>query len=70
MNKENNKNFACLESEIDKLITRCTQLHQENRILRTNEQMWKQERFSLTQKNELARAKIESMISKLKELEQ
>lgn len=59
-----------LSAKLDQLIQRIDQLRAENRQLRANEQSWQQERTQLIEKNELARHKIESMISRLKALEQ
>lgn len=69
MNDEDKTPIAKLEYKLDELIKLCHQLRQENRMLRLNEQTWKQERSILVEKNELARSKIESMISRLKALE-
>ncbi|MGY0216778.1 TIGR02449 family protein [Endozoicomonadaceae bacterium StTr2] len=59
-----------LARRIDQLIELCDQLRQENRLLRSSEQAWKSERAQLIEKNELARTKVEAMISRLKALEQ
>ncbi|MBE8215737.1 MAG: hypothetical protein HAW62_05375 [Endozoicomonadaceae bacterium] len=45
------------------------QLKQENKILQQNKKSWEHERTKLIQKNDLIRIKIESMISRLQELE-
>ena len=68
---ENEKIFdvSGIENKLDELAKLCQQLRQENRILRSSERVWKQERAVLVEKNELARTKIESMISRLKTLE-
>ncbi|MEZ5538551.1 MAG: TIGR02449 family protein [Pseudomonadales bacterium] len=62
--------FAALEHQIDQLIYRCTQLEQENRSLRTQENTWRKERGRLIEKSELARTRVEAMIERLKALEQ
>ncbi len=59
-----------LARRIDQLIQLCDQLRQENRLLRSSEQAWKSERAQLIEKNEMARVKVEAMISRLKALEQ
>jgi len=68
-NNENQNQVVLLEQKLEQLFKLCHQLKQENRMLRTNEQTWKHERSTLVEKNELARTKIESMISRLKALE-
>lgn len=62
--------LSTLSRKIDELIVLCTQLRQENRILREGEQTWKQERSQLTERNEMARTKVEAMIGRLRALEQ
>ena len=59
-----------LTSKLELLIQRVEQLKAQNRLLLANEQTWREERAGLIEKNELARQKVESMISRLKALEQ
>ena len=59
-----------LESRINELIALCEQLTRENGALRTQQSSWTTERAKLIEKNELAKTKVESMISRLKSLEQ
>jgi cell division protein ZapB len=59
-----------LAAKIDQLIRLAEQLRAENRQLRANEQQWRGERARLIEQNELARHTVESMISRLKALEQ
>ncbi len=59
-----------LASKLEQLLRRLEQLRAENRLLQANEQAWRKERAQLIEKNELARLKVESMISRLKALEQ
>ena len=69
MNDEEKTPLEQVEYKLEELIKLCHQLRQENRMLHLNEQTWKKERSTLVEKNELARSKIESMISRLKALE-
>jgi cell division protein ZapB len=62
--------FKALERKIDELITLCTQLDKENRSLKADTSSWQHERDQLLGKNELARSKVETMIERLKTLEQ
>ncbi len=59
-----------LSDKIDRLINKCKQLEADNHALRELQEDWQQERMQLLQKNDLARSKIEAMISRLKALEQ
>jgi cell division protein ZapB len=62
--------LTALEQKIDELIRRCELLSSENLALRNRVSTWSVERSRLVEKNEIARAKIESMISRLRSLEQ
>ncbi|MBU2712600.1 TIGR02449 family protein [Zooshikella harenae] len=59
-----------LHHKIDELLALCQQLLEENQTLKASEQTWREERAQLVEKNELARSKVEAMISRLKALEQ
>lgn len=59
-----------LTTKLDLLIQRVEQLKAQNRLLLTSEKAWREERAHLIEKNEMARHKVESMISRLKALEQ
>ncbi len=59
-----------LKSRLEMLIQRVEQLKAHNRLLLRNEQAWREERAQLIEKNELARSKVEAMISRLRALEQ
>jgi cell division protein ZapB len=62
--------LEALEQKIDELIKLCELLARENRALRSQQHAWATERARLIEKNELAKSKVESMISRLKSLEQ
>ncbi len=59
-----------LTAKLEQLIQRIEQLKAQNRLLQANEQAWREERAHLIEKNEMARLKVESTISRLKALEQ
>lgn len=61
--------LTALEAKLDYLIQLCERLSQENRKLRDQEAGWLRERTRLIEKNELARARVEAMITRLKSLE-
>lgn len=59
-----------LDRRVEQLVLRCRQLEEENRILREAQHNLTAERASLLEKNDLARSRIEAMISRLKAMEQ
>jgi cell division protein ZapB len=59
-----------LVKQVDELIELCGVLTRENRALRAQQQNWTSERAKLIEKNELAKSRVESMITRLKALEQ
>jgi cell division protein ZapB len=58
-----------IETKLDKLILLCTRLQQENAELKTRESEWLRERVRLIEKNELARSRVEAMITHLRNLD-
>ncbi|MEQ8858339.1 MAG: TIGR02449 family protein [Pseudomonadales bacterium] len=62
--------WAALDRKVTELIELCAVLSRENRALRAQQQNWTTERAKLIEKNELAKSRVESMITRLKALEQ
>lgn len=58
-----------LESRVADLIEQCAKLGDENRSLRTQQEKLVSERAALIEKTELARSRVEAMITRLKALE-
>ena len=58
-----------LENQIDALIDTVTQLKQENSSLRHQQDNLMSERSQLIEKTELARNRVEAMITRLRSLE-
>lgn len=58
-----------LEHKLNQLISLCERLDRENKNLREKESNWARERTRLIEKNELARSRVEAMITRLKSLE-
>ncbi|MBU0499756.1 MAG: TIGR02449 family protein [Gammaproteobacteria bacterium] len=58
-----------LESRVAELIEQCSKLGEENRSLRTQQEKLVSERAALIEKTELARGRVEAMITRLKALE-
>ncbi|GMG87833.1 TIGR02449 family protein [Biformimicrobium ophioploci] len=59
-----------LESTVDALIEQCRRLDEDNQQLRMKEKSWSEERARLIKNNELARSRVESMITRLRDLSQ
>ena len=62
--------LQALSRKLELLIQRVEQLKTQNRSLLAAEKTWREERAHLIEKNEMARQKVEAMISRLKALEQ
>jgi cell division protein ZapB len=62
--------FKNLEHRVDEYIELCDEYKRHNKSLRTREIQLTEERANLMKKNDMARTKVESMISRLKALEQ
>jgi cell division protein ZapB len=59
-----------LEQKIDDLIKLCADLNSENLALKSDADNWREERQLLVDKNELAKTKVEAIISRLRAMEQ
>ncbi|QBF24215.1 TIGR02449 family protein [Pseudomonas tructae] len=62
--------LQALMGRFELLIERVEQLKRQNTLLLAQEKSWREERAHLIEKNEIARRKVESMILRLKALEQ
>ncbi|AIL64195.1 MULTISPECIES: TIGR02449 family protein [Pseudomonas] len=62
--------LQALMGRFELLIERVEQLKRQNALLLAQEKSWREERAHLIEKNEIARRKVESMILRLKALEQ
>ena len=60
---------AGLEQRVESLLRLCQRLQQENAMLRRSQENLNAERAALMEKNEVARSRIEAMISRLKAME-
>lgn len=59
-----------LEQRVNELVALCKQLREENRSLQRKQEQMNNERAQLIQRNELVRARVEAMVSRLKSMEQ
>ncbi len=58
-----------LKARIEDLIQTCDELREMNRALRNQQSNLMTERATLIEKSELARSRVEAMISRLKSME-
>lgn len=64
-----NQAFTLMHSRVQDVVTLCERLRQENKTLREQQNELVEERSKLIEKNEMARAKVEQMITRLKAME-
>jgi len=64
-----NENLKKLEGHVEGLIDTCRQLRTENHSIRTERQQLSDDHAKLIEKTQIARARIEAMIGRLKALE-
>lgn len=62
--------IAQIESQLDELLQRHQRLKVEHDQLRQREQLWMHEREQLQAKHEAARQRVESLITRLKQIEE
>ncbi|MFV8781202.1 TIGR02449 family protein [Microbulbifer sp. SA54] len=70
VNAGNMDKIQALELKLDTLINQLQQLAADNRALREQQSQWQHERQRLIQNNEAARSRVETMINRLKGLNQ
>lgn len=71
MNTENQSvDIKDLEEKLEELIQRYTAVQSENTTLKTKQDALVKERAKLVEKTNLARTRVEAMISRLKNMEQ
>jgi cell division protein ZapB len=63
-------NLETLERQVQELIHTCRKLREENSSLRARQEILVAERAELIEKTELARGRVESMITRLKSMEE
>ncbi|MFP4080121.1 MAG: TIGR02449 family protein [Ectothiorhodospira sp.] len=59
-----------LESRVEALVQLCERLQEENRMLQQQNDQLRAERAALSERGEQARIKVESIISRLRSMEQ
>ncbi|PHS70633.1 MAG: TIGR02449 family protein [Methylophaga sp.] len=58
-----------LEQQIDELLRSSRRIREENMLLRTQQAAWLTERAQLVERTDMARTRIEKMVTRLKELD-
>lgn len=67
--REESTDLKILESRIDELIEACRRLKSENKSLKSEQSNLSEQHARLMEKTRVARARIETMIDRLKALE-
>tara|TARA_B100000959_G_C14593393_1_gene464992 strand:+ start:214 stop:438 length:225 start_codon:yes stop_codon:yes gene_type:complete len=69
VNQPETEQLNQLEQQVDELVVITQVLSKENKALRTQQKNWSTERAKLIEKNELAKHRVEAMITRLKTLD-
>ena len=59
-----------LTEKIDNLIDICAEMRRENQALKASENSWQSERKQLMDKKNVAKSKLESILTRLKSMDQ
>ncbi|PCJ25744.1 MAG: TIGR02449 family protein [SAR86 cluster bacterium] len=62
--------FQTLNEKVDDLIDVCADMKRENQLLKANENSWLSERKQLKDKNKEAKSQLESILIRLKAMDQ
>ena len=62
--------FQALNEKVESLIALCVEMKQENQLLRANEESWHGERRELMEKNKVTKTRLESILARLKALDE
>jgi len=65
-----NKAVQQLEQQVDELLNASRRIREENLLLKSQKAAWLSERAQLVEKTNIARQRIEKMVSRLKELDE
>lgn len=66
---EEEKDLSRLEQRVDELIKTCRRLRDENLSLRSNRDSLLEEKTKLAEKNKIARNRLETIVDRLRTLE-
>lgn len=62
--------FQALTDKVDDLIDLCAEMKRDNQQLRATENSWQSERKQLMEKNKEAKSKLESILVRLRAMDQ
>ena len=62
--------FETLSEKVDDLIDLCADMKRENQLLKATGNSWQSERKQLIDKNKAAKSKLESILVRLKAMDQ
>ena len=66
MTEDTEEKFDSLKEKVDDLIKICSEMKLKNQILKASENNWQVERKQLLEKNKEAKSKLESILIRLK----
>ena len=66
MTENTDEKFDSLRTKVDDLIQFCSEMRVKNQILKASEDNWQTERKQLLEKNREAKSKLESILTRLK----
>ena len=66
MAEDTQEKFDSLKEKVDDLIKVCSEMKLKNQILKASENNWQAERRQLLEKNKEAKSKLESILIRLK----
>ncbi len=66
MTDDTEEKFDSLKEKVDDLIKVCSEMKLKNQILKASENNWQVERKQLLEKNKEAKSKLESILIRLK----
>ncbi|MAQ68585.1 MAG: hypothetical protein CMQ09_05530 [Gammaproteobacteria bacterium] len=66
MTEDTEEKFDSLKEKVDDLIKVCSEMKLKNQILKASENNWQAERKQLLEKNKEAKSKLESILIRLK----
>ena len=66
MTDDTEEKLASLKEKVDDLIKVCSEMKIQNQILKASENNWQAERRQLLEKNKEAKSKLESILIRLK----
>ncbi|PCH62957.1 MAG: hypothetical protein COC19_02020 [SAR86 cluster bacterium] len=62
--------FQSLNDKVDKLASLCSEIKRENMLLKANHHNWHAERVQLLERNKETKTKLESVLVRLKSMDQ